>query len=162
MNRYLKFTLELIFLVFIILLIYILSIDFVVFNRFFLQIEYFDWLFYLLPILLSFLYLIVAVVFKNKSRILKLIFLTFSIIYLALSIFMITGIYCEEEKNLGLAHILLVLLIAFVMIGIHYKILFPSLSKIDKLLVVLSSLIILAELYFNLFSYDLFYVNLLN
>ncbi|GGG46554.1 hypothetical protein GCM10011532_33060 [Christiangramia forsetii] len=75
---------------------------------------------------------------------------------------MITGIYCEEEKNLGLAHILLVLLIAFVMIGIHYKILFPSLSKIDKLLVVLSSLIILAELYFNLFSYDLFYVNLLN
>jgi|GEM_PF-2069887 hypothetical protein len=75
---------------------------------------------------------------------------------------MITGVYCEEEKNLELAHILIVLLIAIVMAGIQYKKLLPSISKSDKLLVSLSTLIILAELYFNLFSYDLFYVNLLN
>lgn len=162
MNRHLKFILELTLIVFIILLIYILSIDLVVFNRFFLRTDYLNWLFYLLPIFLSFLLLVVAVVFKNKSRILKLIFLTLSIIYFALSIFMITGVYCEEEKNLELAHILIVLLIAIVMAGIQYKKLLPSISKSDKLLVSLSTLIILAELYFNLFSYDLFYVNLLN
>jgi hypothetical protein len=75
---------------------------------------------------------------------------------------MITGVYCEEEKNLELAHILIVLLIAIVMAGIQYKKLLPSISKSDKLLVSLSTLIILAELHFNLFSYDLFYVNLLN
>jgi hypothetical protein len=75
---------------------------------------------------------------------------------------MITGVYCEEEKNLELAHILIVLLIAIVMARIQYKKLLPSISKSDKLLVSLSTLIILAELYFNLFSYDLFYVNLLN
>jgi hypothetical protein len=58
---------------------------------------------------------------------------------------MITGVYCEEEKNLELAHILIVLLIAIVMAGIQYKKLLPSISKSDKLLVSLSTLIILAE-----------------
>jgi hypothetical protein len=75
---------------------------------------------------------------------------------------MITGVYCEEEKNLGIAHVLIVLLISIVIVGIQYKKLLPSISKSDKLLVGLSILIILAELYFNLFSYDLFYVKLLN
>jgi len=75
---------------------------------------------------------------------------------------MITGVYCEEDKNLGIAHILIVLLISFVMVGIHYKKLLPSISKSDILLVGLSTLIILSELYFNLFSYDLFYVNLMD
>ncbi len=75
---------------------------------------------------------------------------------------MITGVYCEKEKNLGIAHILIVLLISMVIVGIKFKMLLPSISKSDKLLVGLSTLIILAELYFNLFSYDLFYVNLMN
>ncbi len=75
---------------------------------------------------------------------------------------MITGVYCEEEKNLGVAHILIALLISLVIVGIQIKKLLSSISKSDKLLVGLSIFIVLAELYFNLFSYDLFYVQLLN
>jgi len=149
-------------IVFIILFIYISSIDLVVFNKTFLKTDFINSLFYLLPILLSLLFLLVSILVKIKFRFLKLISFTLSNIYLALSLFMITGVYCEEEKNLKSFHILIVLLISLVMIAINYKKLLPYISKSDKLLVGLSTLIILAELYFNLFSYDLFYVNLMN
>jgi len=162
LNRYLRFILELVLIVFTILLIYISTIDLFIFNRVFLETEYISWLFYLLPVLLSFLFIAISIFLTKRFRLPKLIFITLSNIYLALSIFMITGVYCEEEKNLGIAHILIVLLISMVIVGIQFKKLLPSISKSDRLLVGLSTLIILAELYFNLFSYDLFYVNLMN
>ncbi len=84
-----------------------------------------------------------------------------SISYLAVSLFMISGVYCEEEKNLGTFHVLIVLFFTFLSIGIHYKKLLPKLANSDKFLIALSTLIVLVDLYFTLFSYDLIYVNMM-
>lgn len=160
MNKYIKLLPEVLLIAFIALCIYVLSIDLIIFNRYFLQITYLNWLFYLLPIVLSFNFLLLAVYFKDQIRLPCLIFIVLSNSYLALSLFMISGIYCEEEKNLNFIHILTVLLFTLLMIGIYYKKFYPGFNKFDLVLVVVTTSIVLAELYFNLFSYDLFYVKL--
>ena len=74
---------------------------------------------------------------------------------------MILGIYCEEEKILGSIHILIVILISLLLGGIHFKKLLPDLPRHYIFLVGFASIIVLADLYFTLISYDLFYVNLM-
>jgi hypothetical protein len=161
MIKWIRFFLELLLIIFINLVIYISSIDLVIFNRTFLQSDFLNWLFYLLPILVSFLLVIVSI-FLVHLRLPKLILMTLSNIYLALSAFMITGVYCEEEKNLRPGHIGIVLLIACLVLVIQYKYLIFSISKSDRFLIGFSTIVILAELYLNLFSYRLFYPGLSN
>lgn len=74
---------------------------------------------------------------------------------------MISGVYCEEEKNLSTIHILVVLLLTFLSIGIHYKKLLPEMANSDKVLIGISTLMVIIDLYFTLFSYDLIYVNVM-
>ena len=74
---------------------------------------------------------------------------------------MILGVYCEEEKNLGTIHILIVILISLLLGGIHYKKILPNWPSHYIVLVSLATIIVLADLYFTLISYDLFYVNLM-
>jgi len=159
LNQFLKFILELILIVFIVLFFYVLTIDLFIFNRFFLQFEYLSWLFYLLPILLSSIFLVGAVFFKNY--LFKSISTVLSNSYLALSFFMILGVYCEEEKNLETIHILIVILLSLLLGGIYYKKLLPDLPRSYIFLVGLASIIVLVDLYFTFISYDLFYVNLM-
>ncbi|SDR66190.1 hypothetical protein SAMN04488552_0254 [Christiangramia echinicola] len=159
MSQYLKFILELILIVFIVLFFYVLTIDLFIFNRAFLEFAYLSWLFYLLPILLSLIFLLGAVFFKNY--LFKGILIVLSNSYLALSFFMILGVYCEEEKNLSSIHILIVILISLLLGGIHFKKLLPGLPRHYIFLVGFASIIVLADLYFTLISYDLFYVNLM-
>lgn len=159
MNQYLKFLLELILIVFVVLVFYTLTIDLFIFNRFFLELDVLNWLFYLLPIILSSAFLLGAVFVKN--RFIKLNLSVLSISYLALSLFMITGVYCEEEKNLSTFYVLIVLLLTFLSVVIYYKKLLPKLANSDKLLIVLSTIIVLIDLYFTLFSYELIYVNVM-
>ena len=73
---------------------------------------------------------------------------------------MISGIYCEEEKNLSTIHVSVVLFVTTLVIGLNYKKLLPKLTNSDKLLIGLSTIIVLIELYFTLFSYDLIYLNI--
>lgn len=158
MNQYLKFIFELILIVSIVLFFYVITIDLFIFNRLFLQFEYLSWLFYLLPIILSSVFLLGAVFIKN--RFIKFTLSVLSICYLALSLFMITGVYCEEEQNLSTFYVLIILFLTFLSIGIHYKKLLPKLLNLDKLLIVLSAIIVLVDLYFTLFSYDLISLNI--
>ena len=159
MSQYLKFIFELLLIVFIVLFFYVITIDIFIFNRLFLQFEYLTWLFYLLPIILCLIFLFGAVFIKN--RLLMLILSVSSFSYLALSLFMISGVYCEEEKNLSITHVVFVLLLTLLAITINYKKLLPKLSNSDKILITFSTLIVLIDLYFTLISYDLIYVNVM-
>lgn len=80
--------------------------------------------------------------------------------YLALSLYMIAGIYCEEEKNFNWIYKGILLLFGFLILGIYFKKILPKFSKFDLLLLLLASLAVIAELYLNSFSYDLIYRNL--
>lgn len=161
MNKYLQFLLEVILIVSVVIVFYVSTIDHIIFNRDFLQVDNFTWLFYLLPIILSFIFLVAASLTIEKIRLLSLVFIVLSNSYLALSIFMVTGIYCEEEKNLNMLHIFFVLLIAFLFLPIYFKKLLPKFSTFDTVLISGTTIFSIAELYFNLFSYDLIYQNLI-
>ena len=160
MSQYLKFIFELLLIVFIVLFFYVITIDIFIFNRLFLQFEYLTWLFYLLPIILCLIFLFGAVFIKN--RLLMLILSVSSFSYLALSLFMISGVYTAKKKrDLSRNHIIYHLLLTLLAITINYKKLLPKLSNSDKILSTFSSLIVLIDLYFTLISYDLIYVNVM-
>ncbi len=155
MKIYIKYFLEFLVIVLLALIFYIFTIDLFIFNRFFLQFEYLTWLFYLLPIFLSFLLLIIAMVIKNKFRLLKFILIVLSNIYLFLSLFMITGIYCEDDKNLNLVHIGIVLLISALIFTLQFKNVFRTIPKWDMALVGLSTLAVLIDLFITFFIFNL-------
>ena len=141
------------------LIFYIFTIDLFIFNQFFLQTDYLTWLFYLLPIFLSLLLLSIALLIKNKSRLIKFILIILSNIYLFLSLFMVTGIYCENEKNLSSVHIGIVLLISALIFGLQFKNVFRTFPKWDIALVSLSTFVVLIDLFVTLLIFNLIYSN---
>ncbi|MGY5847136.1 hypothetical protein ACW6QP_06920 [Salegentibacter sp. HM20] len=160
MKFFIKFFLELLLLAALALIFYIAAIDFVIFNRYFYEREYLSWLFYLFPICLALAIILVAVWLPAKLRLVSLLLIILANCYLALSLFMITGIYCEEEKNFNWIYKGILLILGLIIFGIYYKKILPKFSKFDLLLIFLASLAVIAELYLNSFSFDLIYRNL--
>lgn len=154
---YLRFLISYIIVVVLSLLIYLLSLDLIVYNYDFLETSYFRWLFYLLPIITSFLLTVAVVFMKKQYNILSAVLLTLAVVYFVLSFFMITGIYCESIKNLNTYHIIVTIGISLLIIFLFIKNILPTITLYNRILIILSAITVLLDLYFFLFGYYLIY-----
>lgn len=153
----LKFILYFIIVVFVSLFTYLILLDIVVYNYYFLETKFFKWLFYLLPILTSFLLIIITLFLKKDHQLIQSILITLFFIYFCMSIFMAIGEYSEAIKNLNGNHILVVIFLSILNSIIFIKKILPKISLSHKILIGVSSLVVLIDFYFFHISYHLIY-----
>ena len=129
-------------------IIYLFILDFVVFNETFQKSYYSIPLFYLSPIIVAFLLMFLLALDKRRMSFFKSIFLTLSFVYCFLSIFMITGTYCQDFKNLTFLYKCILLTILSFNLILYFKYIHPSLNLTYKIIIMLSTIIITIDLIF--------------
>lgn len=132
--------------------------EYIVFNSSFLEIKILSPLFYLLPVILSFLMsLLLKIRFDEIPKFIQRLGITFVNIYLFLSVFMGTSKYCEDGKNMELIHLVFLWFVFLITIFLLLKFILPKLNFKDILIIGVSTVIAFADFYFFFITLDLLY-----
>jgi len=158
LKKYILVLLQILIITIVVTLTYWITQEYIVFNTAFLETKILSPLFYLLPVLISFLTSVLLVTkLNNISKFFQRISLTFVNIYLFLSVFMGTTKYCDYEKNMDVVYLIFLWLIFLITIFILIKYILPKLKFKDILIIGVSTLLACADFYFFFLSLDLLY-----
>ncbi|QHI36970.1 hypothetical protein IMCC3317_23410 [Kordia antarctica] len=142
----------------IVTITYWLTQEYIVFNSSFLEIKILSPLFYLLPVILSFLMSLWLVIkFDTIPKFILRLSITLVNIYLFLSVFMGTSKYCEDEKNMELVYLVFLWSIFLISVFMLIKYILPKLKFKDVLIIGVSTVLAFIDFYFFFITLDLLY-----
>lgn len=158
MKKYTLILFQILIITVIVTLTYWITQEYLVFNSALLEIKILSPLFYLLPVIISFLMsLLLAIKLSSIPKFFQRISLTFVNTYLFLSVFMGTSKYCNNEKNMDLVYLIFLWMIFLITVFILIKHILPKLRFKDILIIGASTLLVCADFYFFFLSLDLLY-----
>lgn len=77
--------------------------------------------------------------------------------YIIVSLLFLVANYCDADKNLTATNKLILIIFLVIAILFNLKILYQKFNKEDLILLIITTIIVISELYFPLFTYNLFY-----
>ncbi len=158
MKKYVFAIAQILVIISIVTLTYWITQKYIVFNNSFLEVTILSPLFYLFPLMISLsISLLLAHKFTSIPKLIQRLSITFVNTYLFLSVFMGTSKYCEDEKNMTLAYLIILWVLFLSTIYILIKYILPKLKLKDIIIIGVSTLLAYADFYFFFISLDLLY-----
>lgn len=132
--------------------------DLIIFNKFFLNYNETKHFFYLAPILTGLFLTFTQKIFIHKTNsFFKILLSTLINMYIIVSLLFLVANYCDADKNLTATNKLILIIFLVIAILFNLKILYQKFNKEDLILLIITTIIVISELYFILFTYNLFY-----